>query len=140
MECADVDAEVIGHLTGAEMPTLRTLRLDGSTGMTVAAFAKLATGDWPLLQHLHLNHTFMHVHESTMMPVDCIEHLVQGQWPSLERLELSNCLINVDALRVLVYGQWPNLCYLDLSCNHLDSGSYATLRGKSRQQIRQCVM
>lgn len=30
-------------------------------------------------------------------------------------------------------------CYLDLSCNLLDKGSYTVLRGKSGQQIKQCV-
>ena len=144
LECVDVDPEVICHLTAAKMPLLRTLRLDRSRGMTVAAFAKLATGDWPLLKHLHLNQTFMNVSEAIegvfdTTPLDYIEHLVQGQWPSLERLELSNCHINVKALRVLITGQWPALCYLDVSCNPFHKGSYAVLRGKSRQQIRQCV-
>lgn len=139
MGCVDVDAEVISYLTDAKMPMLRTLRLDRSKGMTVAAFAELVVGDWPLLKHLCLSDTFMDENEAVTMPLNYIRHLVQGQWPSLERLELSNCLISVDALRVLVTGQWPSLCYLDLSCNLLDEESFATLRGKSGQQIKQCV-
>lgn len=108
-------------------------------GMTVAAFAELVVGDWPLLKHLCLSSTFVDENKAVTMPLNCTQHLVQGQWPSLERLELSNCLISVDALRVLVMGQWPSLCYLDLSCNLLDEESFATLRGKSGQQIKQCV-
>ena len=146
LECTDVDAEVMYDLTAAEMPVLRILRLDRSRGMSVAAFAELATGDWPALKCLHLNHTLlpgMDVNDDNIDPfrktVDCIRQLILGRWPSLERLELSNCCISNEALRYLIVGQWPQLCYLDLCCNGLDWRSYATLKGESKQQIRRRV-
>ncbi|DBA70597.1 TPA: hypothetical protein ACH3X2_011986 [Trebouxia sp. C0005] len=114
LHCLYSDAGIITKLFEISLPRMESLSLYGQhLGLYIDTPSfSLQDGNWPALQHLHLNNCGL---EDNFMV-----RLASGQWPLLKILDLSaNYLTSQGAIQ-LVAGHWPNLSVLDLRFNEFD--------------------